>query len=181
MQWALRGSNSLMSPNDKFFGNFFMAGLFIPQSFCQKSTERKSLKKFLFFIFGFLCLAWYANWGFTSNKSTHYLLDYGDDSLSKLCTRYIRDADWKADASKTNTVWCGFWSRGIIGSFASKLSKEKPLQSMAIVFKPCWTNFCVQKLKRRILATGLRYVQHSRNYTRCFGPCFWRSHYQQQS
>ena len=34
---------------------------------------------------------------------------------------------------KQVTVWCGFWSRGIIG--------------------PCWTNFCSQKLNRRILAT----------------------------
>ena len=33
------------------------------------------------------------------------------------------------------------------------MSKERPLQSMAIVIGPCWTNFSSQKLKRRILAT----------------------------
>ena len=37
--------------------------------------------------------------------------------------------------------------------FFSKMSKERPLQSMAIVIGPCWVNFCSQKLKRRILAT----------------------------
>ena len=46
------------------------------------------------------------------------------------------------------TVWCGFWSRG---HFASKMSKERPLQSMAIVIESCWMNFCSQKLKRKIL------------------------------
>ena len=55
--------------------------------------------------------------------------------------------------------------------FSSKISKERPLQSMAIVIGPCWTNFCLQKLKRRILAkfgynrTALRATQpnlHSR-------------------
>ena len=54
---------------------------------------------------------------------------------------------------KQVTVWCGFWSRGIIGRFSSKLSKERPLYSTAIVIGPCWTNTCSQKLKRRILAT----------------------------
>jgi hypothetical protein len=38
---------------------------------------------------------------------------------------------------KRVTVWCGFWSRGIIGPFSSKMSKEWPLQSMAIVIGPC--------------------------------------------
>ena len=38
-------------------------------------------------------------------------------------------------------------------NFSSKMSKERPLQSMAIAIGPCWTNFCSQKLKRRILAT----------------------------
>ena len=33
------------------------------------------------------------------------------------------------------------------------MSTKWPLQSMAFVIGPCWTNFCSQKLKRRILAT----------------------------
>ena len=54
---------------------------------------------------------------------------------------------------KRVTVWCGFWSRGIIWPLFSKMSKERPLQSMAIVIGPCWTKFCSQKSKRKILAT----------------------------
>ena len=32
-----------------------------------------------------------------------------------------------------------------------------------------------------LVSTGRRYVLHSRSYTRCFAPCFWRSRYQPQS
>ena len=55
----------------------------------------------------------------------------------------------------------------------------RPLQSMSTVIGACW------KLKRRILATfgfnrtALRATQP--NYTLCFAPCFWISHYQPQS
>ena len=34
---------------------------------------------------------------------------------------------------------------------------------------------------RHLISIGRRYVPHSRSYTRCFAPCFWRSHYQPQS
>ena len=44
---------------------------FQSQSFCQKSAERKSLKKYFLYFGG-------SNPGFTPNKPTHYLLDYGD-------------------------------------------------------------------------------------------------------
>ena len=44
---------------------------------------------------------------------------------------------WKADASKTSHC----------------LSKERQLHSMVITIEPCWTNFCSQKFKRRIMAT----------------------------
>ena len=58
---------------------------------------------------------------------------------------------------RVSTVWCGFWSRGIIGPFSSIF--------LGIVIGPCWTNFCSHKLKRRILvSTGRRYVPHSRSY-----------------
>ena len=47
------GTYSLKStPNDSFLRNFFMAILFHSQSFCQKSAERKSPKKyFLYFCY----------------------------------------------------------------------------------------------------------------------------------
>ena len=33
---------------------------------------------------------------------------------------------------------------------------------------------------QHLISTGRRYVPHSRSYTRCFAPCFWRLHYQPQ-
>ena len=55
---------------------------------------------------------------------------------------------------KRVTVWTRFWSRGIIGTFFfENYQGMAPLQSMAIVIGLCWTNFCSQKLKRRILAS----------------------------
>ena len=43
------------------------------------------------------------------------------------------------------------------------MSKERTLQSKAILIGPY------------LVSTGRRYVPHSRSYTRCFAPCFWRS------
>ena len=55
---------------------------------------------------------------------------------------------------KRVTVWCGCWSRGIIGPFFFiKISKKWPLQSMAIVIGSFWPSFSSQKLKKKILAT----------------------------
>ena len=34
---------------------------------------------------------------------------------------------------------------------------------------------------QHFVSTRLRYLPHSRSYTQCFAPCFWRLHYQQQS
>ena len=45
-------------------------------SFCQKSTERKSPKKTIYFFI------WDTNFGFMSNKPTHYLLHYDDFKLA---------------------------------------------------------------------------------------------------
>ena len=49
------------------------------QSFCQKSTERKSPKNT--FCILFWCLYWGSNPGFTSNKPTYYLLNYSDFTI----------------------------------------------------------------------------------------------------
>ena len=87
---------------------------------------------------------------------------------------------WKVDVPKTShflvlvLVHKHNWA-----IFSSKLRKERPLQSMAIVIGPCWTNSYSQKLKRRFNRTA--HVPHSQSYTRCFAPCFWRSHYQPHS
>ena len=49
------------------------------QSFCQKSAETNRRRNT--FCILFWCLAWGSYPGFTSNKPTHYLLDYGDYPL----------------------------------------------------------------------------------------------------
>ena len=58
------------TPNDRFFfEELFMAIFIYSQSFCQKSAERKSLKKYFSY---FVLMS-----GFSSNKPTHYLIDHG--------------------------------------------------------------------------------------------------------
>ena len=60
---------------------------------------------------------------------------------------------FKADTSKTRHCLVRILVQGHNWTISLKMSKKSPLQSMAIVKGPCWTNFCLQKLKRRILAT----------------------------
>ena len=73
------GTESLNStPNDSFFEKLFMAVLIYSQSFCQKSAERKSPKKYFLYFVRSDVKTWGSNPGFTSNKPRHYLLDYGD-------------------------------------------------------------------------------------------------------
>ena len=57
-----------------FFEKLFHGTFIDPQSFCQKSVERNSPKKYLFFSYFVLM----SDLGFASNKPTHYLPDYGD-------------------------------------------------------------------------------------------------------
>ena len=59
------------------FEKLSMAIFVYAQSYCQKCSERKLPKKYFFFHISFWCPTWDANPGFTSNKPTHYLLDYG--------------------------------------------------------------------------------------------------------
>ena len=77
------------------------------------------------------------------------------------------------------SVWCRFWSRGLTRPFFFflKMSKERPLQSMAIVIGPCSVRISVHKNWRagywqHLLSTGWRYVPYSQSYTRCFATCF---------
>ena len=57
---------------ETFHGNFIYF-----QSFCQKSTERKSPKKYFLYFVSMSGLG-LEIWLFSSNKPTHYLLDHGD-------------------------------------------------------------------------------------------------------
>ena len=63
-----RTYNLKSTPNNRFFEKLLTAVLIYSQSFCQKSAERISPKKYFFDV----------RPGFTSNKLTHYLQDYGD-------------------------------------------------------------------------------------------------------
>ena len=91
----------------------------------------------------------------------------GYAKLSRLGYRKPARIHWKHAHPKRFTVLWGFWSMGIIGPFFFQNE-----QGEAITVNG-WTNFCSQKLKRKIWATF--------GYTRCFAPCFWRSHYQSQN
>ena len=77
---------------------------------------------------------------------------------------------------KRDTVWCGFWSRGIIGPFFfSKMSKERLVtingdryRAMLNEFYKNWKG----EYWHNLVSTGQCYVPHSRSYTRCFAPVF---------
>ena len=87
--------------------------------------------------------------------------------LSHLGHRKPARIHWKAGAPKTNHY--------LVRILVQKMSKERPLQSMTIVFGPCWKNFCSQKLKTSILATfgfNRTALRASHSYTRCFAACF---------
>ena len=66
------GTYSLKSTtNDRFFWETFHGNFIYSQSFCQKSAERKSPKKYFSYLFW--CLAWGWNPGFSSNKPTRLI------------------------------------------------------------------------------------------------------------
>ena len=65
--------------------NFFHDNFIFIQSFCQKSADRKSPKKY----FSFWCLTKDTNSGLTSNKPTNYLLDYSDFNRIRISLEII--------------------------------------------------------------------------------------------
>ena len=79
----------------------------------------------------------------------------------------------KPNYPKQVTVWCGFWSRDIIGPFffENKQGRNSQCRSLSghierIFVHQNWRGRCWQHL----VSTGRRYVPHSRSYTRCFTP-----------
>ena len=119
--------------------------------------------------------------------------------------RHTEDADFGKKKNHLNKQNCRIWSTknphayietndlpktshclvGILvqrhnwSIFLLKWEKERPLQGRAewIFVHKNWKG----RYWQHLVSTGRRYVPHSRSYTRCFAPCFWRSHYQQQS
>ena len=100
------------------------------------------------------------------------------------CTRLNNARKWAcdrlteaADFGKKNHLfrWSSFWSwRVCKQTKLSHLSHKKPER---IFVHKNWRGGYWQHL----VSTGWCYVPHSRSYTQCFVPCFWRSHYQPQS
>ena len=87
---------------------------------------------------------------------------------------------------KRVTVWCGFWSRGIIKPFYFRKWAMRDHYSQWRSLSGHDERIFVHKNWREaywqhLVSTRRRYVPHSRSYTRRLALCFWRSHYQPQS
>ena len=54
---------------------------------------------------------------------------------------------------KLVTVWCGFWSRDIIGYFFFENEQEEAVTVNVDRYRAMLYEFCSQKLRKRILAT----------------------------
>ena len=79
-------------------------------------------------------------------------------------------------------VWCGFCSRGIIGSFFIENEQLEAVTVNGDRYRAMLNEFFIHKNWRgeywqHLVSTGRRYMPHSR----CFTRCFWSSHYQPQS
>ena len=84
---------------------------------------------------------------------------------------------------KRVTVWCGFWSRGIIEPFFFENEQGEVVTVNGDRCRAMLNEFLITRggYWQDLVSTGRRYVPHSRSYTQCFAPCFWRSHYKPQS
>ena len=113
-------------------------------------------------------------------------LVYKQAKLSNLGHRKPACIHWKADAPKTSYCLVRIlvqWRNWAI--FLRKCARKGrysqwrslPGHIERIFLQKNWRGGYWQYL----VLTGRRYVPHSRSYTRCFEPCFLRSHYQPQS
>ena len=87
---------------------------------------------------------------------------------------------------KRVTVWCEVWFRGIIGQFFFENKQEEDVTVNGNRYRIILNEFLFLRYSRggyweHLVLTGRHSVPHSQSYTRCFEPCFWRSHYQPQS
>ena len=83
------------------------------------------------------------------------------------------------------TVWCGFWSRGIIGPFFFEIKLEEAVTVNSNRYRALLNEYLFTKIEEddigNIWFQQDGAVWDSQSYTQCFAPCFWRSHYQPQS
>ena len=100
--------------------------------------------------------------------------------LSYLGHRKHARIHWKVDAPKTNhcLVWI-FVQRHNCDIFLRKWARRgRYNQWRSVSGHVEWIFIHKNWREGYLVSTGRRYVPHSRSYTRCFTPCFWRSHYQ---
>ena len=79
---------------------------------------------------------------------------------------------------------CEFWSRGLIGPFFFENEEGETVTVNGDRYRARLIEFLFTKIEDEDIGNiwfPLRYMPHSRSYTRCFAACFWRSHYQSQS
>ena len=86
---------------------------------------------------------------------------------------------------KRVTVWCGFWSRGTIGSFFFENEQGEAVTVNNDRYRAMLNEFLFTKIEEKNIGNIWfqqdRFAPHSLSYTRYFAPCFWRPHYQPQS
>ena len=73
------------------------------------------------------------------------------------------------------TVWCGFWTRCIIGLFLCENEHGEAVTVNGNRYRAMLNEFLFTKIEEEDVGNICW------SYTRCFAPCFWRSHYQSQS
>ena len=91
----------------------------------------------------------------------------------------------KSTHPKRVTVWSGFWSKGIIGPFFFENEQGKAVTINGNCSRAILNEFLFTKIEEdHICNTWFQpdgAVWDSRSYTRCYAPCYWKSHYQPQS
>ena len=110
------------------------------------------------------------------------------------CDRLTEDADFGGYVNKQNCciwgtenpyayiekpahpkrvlVWCGFWSRGIIGAFVFENEQVEAVTVNGDRYRARLNEFLFTKIEEEDIGNIWRYVLHSRSYTLCFAPCF---------
>ena len=68
------------------------------------------------------------------------------------------------------TVWCGFWSRCIIGPFFFQNEQGEAVTVNDNRYRAMLNEFLFTK--QHLVSIGGSYVPHSLSYTRCFMSCF---------
>ena len=73
---------------------------------------------------------------------------------------------------KRVTVWCGFWSRGIIGPFFFENKQGEAVTVNGDRYRAMLNELLFTKIEENKKKRGRRYVPHSRSYIRYFATCF---------